>query len=111
LAAIAKNNIASSDRRSQERIADARAGPLRRRIYIAKAERIDARQLAIEFEQTHRKLQSLARELGDDAPPPPPPATKPKPKPKGRRDLKSIEMPEERVELLDRSVACGKRVC
>jgi len=78
---------------------------LRRRIYIAKAERIDARQLEIEFEQTHRKLQALARELGDDAPPPPPPppppANKPRPKPKGRRDLKAIDMPEERIELLD----------
>jgi transposase len=78
---------------------------LRRRIYIAKAERIDARQLEIEFEQTHQKLQALARELGDDAsappPPPPPPDTKPRPKPKGRRDLTSLEMPEERLELLD----------
>jgi transposase len=76
---------------------------LRRRIYIAKAERIDARQLEIEFEQTHRKLQALARELGDDASPPPapPPATKPRPKPTGRRDLKTLELPEERVELLN----------
>jgi transposase len=76
---------------------------LRRRIYIAKAERIDARQLEIEFEQSHQKLQVLASELGDDpsAPPAPPPATKPRPKPTGRRDLKTIELPEERVELLN----------
>ena len=79
---------------------------LRRRIYLAKAERIDARQLEIEFAQTHQKLQALARELADDVsvPPaadPPPPATKPRAKPTGRRDLKAIEMPEERVELLN----------
>jgi len=78
---------------------------LRRRIFVAKAERIDAKQLEIEFEQTRTKLQTLARELGDDAslPPPaePPPNAKPRKKPTGRRDLKAIDLPEERIELLD----------
>ncbi len=78
---------------------------LRRRMFIAKAERIDVRQLEIEFEQTHTKLQALARELGDDALPPPaepPPDPKPpRPKPTGRRNLKTLDMPEERIELLD----------
>jgi transposase len=79
---------------------------LRRRIFLAKAERVDVRQLEIEFAETHTKLQALARELGDDvaappAPADPPPPAKPRPKPTGRRDLKAIDMPEERIELLD----------
>ena len=49
---------------------------LRRRIFIAKAERIDVRQLEMEFEQTRTKLQALARELGEDASLPPPPASR-----------------------------------
>lgn len=78
---------------------------LRRRIFIAKAERIDVRQLELEFEQTRTKLQALARQLGEDAAPPapadPPPDPKPRPRPTGRRDLKTVDMPEERIELLD----------
>ena len=78
---------------------------LRRRIFIAKAERIDAQQLELEFAQTREKLQALARELGDHTallpPADPPPDAKPRPKPTGRRDLRAIDMPEERVELLD----------
>ena len=40
---------------------------LRRRIFLAKAERIDTRQLEIEFAETQAKLVKLATELGEPA--------------------------------------------
>jgi hypothetical protein len=40
---------------------------LRRRIFIAKAERLDASQLELEFEKTTRKLDALAKKLDGDA--------------------------------------------
>jgi transposase len=83
---------------------------LRRRIYVAKAERVDVTQLEMEFAQTKAKLDALARQLADDAAPPaatdsasdptPPPA-RTRTKPTGRRDLASEDLPEERVEILN----------
>ena len=82
---------------------------LKRRIFVAKAERIDAGQLELEFAETKAALDRLAQELGE-------PADdsgddndgdddgndkKPRNKPKGRRDLRDVPMPEERIELLD----------
>jgi transposase len=86
---------------------------LRRRIFLAKAERIDTRQLEIEFAETKAKLDKLAKELddgdategegasddesdGDDGRP-----ARTKKQPKGRRNLRELDMPEERVEILD----------
>jgi chromosome segregation ATPase len=40
---------------------------LRRRIFLAKAERIDTRQLELEFAETQAKLVKLATELGESA--------------------------------------------
>ncbi len=40
---------------------------LRRRIFIAKAERVDATQLELEFEKTKQKLDALAKKLDGDA--------------------------------------------
>lgn len=40
---------------------------LRRRIFIAKAERVDATQLELDFEKTKQKLDALARQLADTA--------------------------------------------
>jgi len=78
---------------------------LRRRIYAAKAERIDVTQLELEFAETKTKLAAIATELTDDAAPPPadvpPPPARTRPKPTGRRDLNAEDMPEERVVLLD----------
>ena len=86
---------------------------LRRRIYAAKAERVDAAQLEMEFAETQAKLDALAAQLGDplDEPPPadefasdpaaPPPSTPARSKPTGRRDLGAEDMPEERVEILN----------
>lgn len=81
---------------------------LRRRIFVAKAERIDVRQLELEFAHKQAALSELAERLGpalapelspsDESTPPP---DKPKRKPTGRRDLRAIEMEEERCEILD----------
>ena len=87
---------------------------LRRRIFLAKAERIDTRQLEIEFAETKAKLDKLAKELGagdlaegasdndndtsggsDDGRPA---RTK---KSTGRRNIRLLDIPEERVEILD----------
>ena len=84
---------------------------LRRRIYMAKAERVDVQQLELEFAEKTAQLDKLARALEDasasppattEPAPPPPPASPPaRSKPSGRRDLASMTMLEERVEILD----------
>ena len=85
---------------------------LRRRIFVAKAERIDVTQLQLEFADTQAKLDALAKQI-EDAPTTtaaievaaddgaPPPAAKPRSKPTGRRNLAAEDMPEERIEILD----------
>ena len=79
---------------------------MRRRIFIAKAERVDTTQLELEFKDKLAALDKVAGTLGlgsaSDA-------TDGKnggsrPKPKGRRDLRQIKMPEERVEISDPAV-------
>jgi transposase len=86
---------------------------LRRRLYVAKAERIDASQLEMEFAATQAKLDALATQMVDEAaalaaaadatsdPADPPPAGKPRPKPTGRRNLAAEDLPEERVEIVN----------
>jgi hypothetical protein len=95
---------------------------LRRRIFIAKAERVDSTQLEIEFEKTKQKLDELAAKLGHDAdadadavpsaspgavgsrPAGKPPA-KSRPKPKGRRNLADADhLPERRIEIRDAEI-------
>lgn len=84
----------------------------KRRLFIAKAERIDTRQLELEYAQKLRELDQLAGTLGigkepagdgDDTP-----ASDGKPRGKrnrnrgtGRRDLRSLPLEEERVEIAD----------
>jgi transposase len=82
---------------------------LRRRIYVAKAERIDATQLEIEFAQTRAKLDALAARLSEDPSSPDTdapggPAGRPPKKrstPTGRRNLELADLPEERIEIVD----------
>jgi transposase len=86
---------------------------LRRRIYVAKAERVDVTQLEIEFAATQAKLDALVTQLGglvdtpqtatdaESNPAAPPPAAKTRAKPTGRRNLAAEDLPEERVEILD----------
>jgi len=94
---------------------------LRRRIFVAKAERVDTGQLELEFGDKLTKLKELTEQLGrapaeettplDEPPSPPPPAPENKPKPKGRRNLGDLPMFEERFEILDPVLeATAKRI-
>jgi transposase len=83
---------------------------LRRRIFLAKAERVDTRQLEIEFAETQAKLVRLATELGETGEPSADASSsdgsdghgrRSRAKPKGRRNLGDLDLPEERVEILD----------
>ena len=84
---------------------------LRRRIFLATAERIDTAQLELEFAETKAKLAKLAEALDANGAPAvdapsaeqeaAPPPRKKTSKGSGRPDLRELEMPEERVEILD----------
>ena len=92
---------------------------LKRRIFIAKAERVDATQLELEFEKTKKKLDALAQQLGGnaamaDATPsgdqPDEPGSRPSGKPpakaktpgKGRRNLANRDdLPQRRIDIRD----------
>jgi hypothetical protein len=104
---------------------------LRRRIFIAKAERVDATQLELEFEKTKQKLDTLAKKLDGDAVadnasddaekaateaaakakaeqpqlgsrPSGKPPNKANSKPKGRRNLAEADhLPQRRIEIRD----------
>jgi transposase len=76
---------------------------LKRRIFVAKAERVDTRQLEMEFADKLRQLDALAGTLEDGSSDDDDDETdnKKKKKSKGRRDLKKLPLEEERVELDD----------
>jgi transposase len=83
---------------------------LKRRIFVAKAERVDTAQLEMEFAEKLRQLDALAAadHNGNDEPQAEnTPATTPgatdkaKPKSTGRRNLKNLPLEEERIELPD----------
>jgi len=78
---------------------------MRRRLVIAKAERVDTKQLELEFAAKLRELDSLAGRLpgatDPDAGPDDAPRGKSKARPKGRRRLSDLDVPEERIELTD----------
>jgi len=79
---------------------------LKRRIFIAKAERVDTRQLEMEFAATLAELDRLAGTTpaalrgdgGDGANDTP---KGPRKAPTGRRDLRTLPLEEERVEIDD----------
>lgn len=82
---------------------------LRRRIFMAKAERIDVTQLEMEFAETKKKLDAMIQQIAeaegltDGLPANDPPESKPRPRPNrsGRRDLFDEDLPEERIEICD----------
>jgi transposase len=88
---------------------------LRRRIFIAKAERVDTRQLELDFAATLAALDKVSggspKEIAAIAQSERP-SRKSKKKPRGRRDLRELPLEEERFELVDddfeRLVAEGK---
>lgn len=77
---------------------------LKRRLFVAKAERIDTAQLELELGHKLAALDDLARRLSEgdeDKGPPPTNPPRGKKKPTGRRDLRDVELPEERIEIVD----------
>jgi transposase len=75
---------------------------MRRRLVVAKAERVDTQQLELEFAAKLRELDALAVRLPETDEPEAQPAGKPtKKRPTGRRKLADLDLPEERVELVD----------
>ena len=80
---------------------------LKRRLYVAKAERIDTTQLELELGGKLAELDALARRLAGEAADPAPAAppasdrTKRTKKPRGRRDLREADLPEESIEIVD----------
>lgn len=80
---------------------------LRRRIFVAKAERIDVAQLELEFASTQTALEALHAKLSETAVSlglahlAPPPASKPRSKPAGRRNLEDSALPVETIVIPD----------
>jgi transposase len=85
---------------------------LKRRIFIAKAERVDTEQLELEFAAKLRELDNLAGTLGmpgdeqgdadaDDDNDGDDPKRKGKKKSSGRRNLRALAVEEERIEAPD----------
>jgi transposase len=85
---------------------------LKRRIFVAKAERVDTTQLELEFAEKLAALEAMADTLGvgaetaaeEDASPEqdsPKPSKGPRAKPKGRRNLFRLALEEARIELDD----------
>ena len=74
---------------------------LRRRIFVATAERVDTRQLELEFAATLRKLDELSGMTPPPDPPDPATGSTKKRKPTGRRRLQDLPLEEERIEMPD----------
>ena len=83
---------------------------LRRRIFMAKAERVDSTQLELEFAQKLSALDALSGRLaehpistdaGTSAGTNGASNTTTKKKPSGRRDLRNANIPEVRIEIAD----------
>jgi transposase len=76
---------------------------LKRRIFVAKAERIDTAQLEMEFADKLRQLDALAGTLPDEPPSDDGDDDKKvkKQRSTGRRDLKKLPLIEERIEIPD----------
>lgn len=85
---------------------------MKRRLYVAKAERVDVSQLELEFAQKLAELDALSKRLepipqlmpSKDAGGGGPAGPKTPKKPAGRRELKDVAIPEERLELLDKAL-------
>lgn len=76
---------------------------MKRRLFIAKAERVDVAQLELEFAAKLAQLDALSKRLEPipEALIPATPASPPKKRTGGRRDLRELELPEESVVVLD----------
>lgn len=73
---------------------------LKKRLFVAKAERVDTAQLELEFAEKLRELEVAAQSL-DLHEAKRASGTHDKRKPTGRRDLRKLALPEERIEITD----------
>lgn len=76
----------------------------RRRLVIAKAERVDTTQLELEFATKLADLDALSKKAEDEIGEKPEGGDRTgrkKPKPRGRRDLCQLDLPEERIPIPD----------
>ena len=75
----------------------------RRRLVVATAERVDTTQLELEFATKLAELDALSRKAEDEVGEKPPGGERKrkKQKPRGRRDLRLLDVPEERIEIPD----------
>jgi hypothetical protein len=82
---------------------------IKRRLYVAKAERLDDvadaqlafDKLSTEVKALEKVLDATERHDGISPPPPPNRSRKPSTKPTGRRNLSDFDLPEVRVEIPD----------
>lgn len=79
---------------------------LKRRLFVAKAERVDVGQLELEFAAKLAELDALAKRLKPvseavQSVPGGASTSRPPKKPRGRRDFSLVDLPEETVELVD----------
>lgn len=74
---------------------------VKRRMFVAKAERVDTRELQLEFEALLGKLDKLAGEKPAADGGKEQPKTKPRNKPTGRRKLEDCGLPEVPIEIPD----------
>ena len=109
LAAAAKQLAAVTKERDQLRASHARLREelelLKRRIFVAKAERVDTAQLELEFADKMRQLNALAGTLedesSDDEEDDDEKDKTKKKKGTGRRNLRHLPLEEERIEISD----------
>jgi hypothetical protein len=73
----------------------------RRRLVVAKAERVDTTQLELEFVAKLAELDKLSRQAEEEIGEQPERERKKKSKPRGRRDFRLLDLPEERLEIPD----------
>ena len=78
----------------------------RRRLVVAKAERVDTAQLELEFAATLAKLDALSRKAEDEIDEKPggrtgSERTRKQQTPRGRRDLRLLDLPEEHIAIPD----------
>lgn len=73
----------------------------RRRLLVAKAERVDTTQLELEFAAKLAELDQLSRKAEEEIGEQPERKRKKKARPHGRRDLRLLDLPEELVEIPD----------
>jgi transposase len=74
---------------------------VKRRMFVARAERVDTRELQLEFEALLGKLDQLAGESPAADGGKQPPASKPRNKPTGRRKLEETALPVVPIEISD----------